>query len=851
MTELTSSNRDIIDYLWDWAGSKGYWAKNLLKEVLDTSAPLSDAKRKNIYGMFRTEIGLSTGVTKKHVVKPTCNFTGDDIVLNTLSNVKGLNKLCSESKIKFSPNLTVIYGENGTGKSGYSRILKDMGFSYDNSNTLLPNIYNAGNPSISADIEYSCNNSPFKYCWTPSSQHEDLKNISVFNNDCVSIAIGKKRTLVVTPQGFHLFQLIKDELSELSKLLEEDKNALTLTYEWFENFHDDTEYQKCVKYIQSASPNTIESKDSFTESDQEFLDKMQDALKGFSVELLTKELKSLQEQHRELITIQSTISTQKKVLNNTNWNKLKKLLDSGKKLAEKGESSLSKMVSEKGVEVVSLPEFQAFIEAADKYLQKLPNAEYPESEEDICIFCNQPLKASESIDLIKKYRLILHDTTQQELQNVRKDFRDSLSTLKTELKELTIHQHTFGTDENGNALQPPVVTTFNSSIKETVKKLAGYDFSSSLEISFDDLEEVVSNKLVEIAKDIENKQNAISDIDGATAKLQTDINRLLDKKLFSDKKKELLEVVENYKIINKLNENVSDFNSRPLSNQTTKARQALIEQKFEEKFMSELKTLRKNNLQIDLSFGTQSGKNTISQTISRHNLTDILSEGEQKAISLSLFLTELDIIGGKAPVIFDDPVNSLDHKIVDEVTKRLLLLSKDRQVVIFTHSILFFNALLCQTNLQTFKPAKATFLNTENQYGECGIITDAKEQVNSAKSYVSKINQLLNNTPKGRAEQEVAAEGYGYLRSAIELTVEHEILNGAVKRYQKNIALTNFSKLSGEKIDKHKTVLNDIFEKCCGYITGHSNPTEVSSTPDLEQLSFDFRSYLAIRSEFN
>jgi hypothetical protein len=78
----------------------------------------------------------------------------------------------------------------------------------------------------------------------------------------------------------------------------------------------------------------------------------------------------------------------------------------------------------------------------------------------------------------------------------------------------------------------------------------------------------------------------------------------------------------------------------------------------------------------------------------------------------------------------------------------------------------------------------------------------------------------------------------------------NKYLKGTVKRYQKNIALTKFAELSGAEIDNCKSKLNDIFEKCCGYITGHSNPIEVTSTPDLGQLKGDFEAYQDIRKVF-
>ena len=62
-----------------------------------------------------------------------------------------------------------------------------------------------------------------------------------------------------------------------------------------------------------------------------------------------------------------------------------------------------------------------------------------------------------------------------------------------------------------------------------------------------------------------------------------------------------------------------------------------------------------------------------------YSLAEILSEGEQKAIALAEFLTELQLDNSKSPVIFDDPVNSLDHNIIDDVSRRLIKLSRERQ----------------------------------------------------------------------------------------------------------------------------------------------------------------------------
>ena len=133
---------------------------------------------------------------------------------------------------------------------------------------------------------------------------------------------------------------------------------------------------------------------------------------------------------------------------------------------------------------------------------------------------------------------------------------------------------------------------------------------------------------------------------------------------------------------------------------------------------------------------------------------------------------------------------------------------------------------------------------------ETGVITEAEEEINKVKSYISKVNTILNNTPKDREEADVAEDGYGFLRSAIELFVEHEIFQGTVKRYQKNIALTSFVKVDGALLDTHKDKLNEIFERCCGFIKGHSNPTEIHNDPTLTGLKLDFDKFSNIRNQF-
>ena len=68
-------------------------------------------------------------------------------------------------------------------------------------------------------------------------------------------------------------------------------------------------------------------------------------------------------------------------------------------------------------------------------------------------------------------------------------------------------------------------------------------------------------------------------------------------------------------------------------------------------------------------------------------LRSVLSEGEQTALGLAGFFTEAHLDDSGSPLVLDDPVSSLDHGRRQCVARRLAEFAKERQVIVFTHDI--------------------------------------------------------------------------------------------------------------------------------------------------------------------
>ena len=432
----------------------------------------------------------------------------------------------------------------------------------------------------------------------------------------------------------------------------------------------------------------------------------------------------------------------------------------------------------------------------------------------------------------------------------KKSLIDQITQIDT---KLYLHQPSFGVDKNQKAIQPNEIKKYNQNLRLLKNTFCtdNIDQDSTFAFDYEKTIKYLSDKKIKITHNKLEKKDLLSNLSKKETGLKLQIAELKDRKLLSIKRTEIENAISNHKFIALLKSNSTSFNTGSISHKTSQARDFLIKQNFNQTFQEELKALRKSNIKIDLNFATEKGKSRVSQKIEKHLLTDILSEGEQKAIALAEFLTELQLDNINAPVIFDDPVNSLDHHIIDEVVKRLIILSRTRQLIVFTHSVLFFNSMLYLSKQPLNKDLSYKFYNSRNEFDETGVISEAEEEINKVSVYISKINTLINNTPKGKPESELAEDGYGYLRSAIELLVEHEIFQGTVKRYQKNVALTSFVKVNGSLLDVHKGKLNEIFERSCGYIKGHSNPSEIHNDPTLKELNDDFEDFKKIRDSFN
>lgn len=128
MTDETAGP-DARQLLVDWANAQDHWVRAIVAEVLATRREVVAEALGRAYSLLLAEKELSSEILTP---VPALGTNGDTepgtaaLRLTCLSEVRNVNALTPDQTVTFNPRLTVCFGENAAGKTGYVRIFKRL-----------------------------------------------------------------------------------------------------------------------------------------------------------------------------------------------------------------------------------------------------------------------------------------------------------------------------------------------------------------------------------------------------------------------------------------------------------------------------------------------------------------------------------------------------------------------------------------------------------------------------------------------------------------------------------------------------------------------------------------------------
>lgn len=830
---------DPRDQLANWANECSEWARLLVGEVLSSSAAVSGSIIDAAYSLMRQESGMDPRIASS--VEPlrlesSTDDTTTSLRITKISNVSGVNALTSDAEIEFCDGLTILYGENGTGKTGYSRILKAMAASRT-ADVILGDVLaeTPGPEAQSAEVTFELGGELSHLVWQGQFGVDPFQRMLIFDSKGVVAHVDDTLEYVYTPSSLTPFSAVIDSLQALSERINDAISALApekspLT----EKFDRGTTIRPLIEGLSSSTD--LEQLRPHSRKASE----VQEEMDRLRIEIATLRSDSIDKQISGLYFYRSALKQALEIVDKV------RSFDCSSYNSELLKNASLKNDREffrrEFFEAAHLPgdpdeRWEQFVSAGEDYRASLvENGVYDETH---CLYCRQSLD-EEALELIRRYRSYLED---QIADSIRKS-NAVLANLVAPIQSLeTQHVDAYLATRDGESGDEFLSEL--RKIKNAVDELRGETVTpgKSVTIShpFAGVEEKFTNEITSLDLEVRKLEDLQQDAAQAHADKSKELAELGARVALNDN----WQAVEAYVLAErergKLNalRNSLAKHSRSVTQMMKVASQELLNRSFDTYFQEECAALRAPKIRVE--FSGRKGKAQRKKLLSgKYKPSIVFSEGEQKVLALADFLAEARVGGIAAPVVFDDPVSSLDHRRIDEVATRITALAESSQVIVFTHDILFATRLI-----QMMEQSKrVAYYQISDENGKGHVSRGTGPRFDSLGNIKSRVNVAIQKATQADGEERdsYVRAGYSHLRSWCEVFVETDLLKGVTRRYQPNVHMTTLAQINFEKFDEIATEVVDIYEKACRFIDAHSQPFATQGvSPTLSRLQDDWQ----------
>lgn len=832
-----------------------YWAKFLAEKILSGNS-ISENDIDTSCSYLLEHLKLKEETEKPEIeIDYNAENAGNyksDLLLTKLENVEGVNALTENQTIEFSPNLTIIYGANGSGKSGYVRLLKNVFYSKAPEN-ILPNVHiDNGHKAIDAKFTFKSSNTEIPLGFSDKDNAE-FEQFAVFDGKSVLKHLENRNEFEFRPAGLSFFadytnaiirveQKLNAEIQtkqtgntaeDLSALFEGNSEIKTIV----QNLKAETKIDDLKKYMPFSDEDKTQK-----EAIQKQYDDLLLASKGKE-----KEIKSLE-------SIKSLIAQNKQAIE-----KLNQFFTT--EVIERVKTAISDCVSKEAtaktegienfktdkIENVGTAEWKNFIVSAETFAktQKAENIVYPENG-DNCLLCQQPL-SNEAQTLISNYWTFIKSVAEQNA----KQAREKLDKAKGNYENLN-----FDLFPQNNTLTVWLTEKYSNELEALKLKLTEQKMLAQNIVS--DIQNKSANERTELQISVEQHTAIETAIDASIKLLKEDeqikeLEKLLNSKTLLEHKEKFnthfskFETFVNNQVwIKKANK--ADYAKRKTTDTEKALSNKYFNQKYIDAFNEECQKLN-GNFGIDINHTGSAGKSYRQLKLKGKNPNAVLSEGEQKVIAIADFLAEMQLSEVNKGIIFDDPVTSLDEKRKSEIAERLAKEALQKQVIIFTHDLVFVSSLIghCKEsntandchwieNTGGSQPGTIWLRNTpsyEKQYKTSGKAQAHLDQARKAEPELREI--FIKN-------------GFASLRTSYETLVVFGLFSGVVQRFEERVSVDSLGDVVFNTEIRDKVL--DSFYQCCRYMEGHSHSDKYAyKKPVVDNLNEEIQRFNELNKE--
>jgi len=820
----------IFQEILKWSEGLPAWQSDAIARLFAKEA-LSEADLDDLFALMKAEHGIpdpqcrtANKLNAEQIPAPAAPNT--HIRLMALKNLRHVNRIADNQRLVFNPNgVTVIYGDNGSGKSGYSRVLKRACRARDqsepiHSNAFLPHAQ-AGNAEATFEIEV--NGVPEEVGWANGKVAPAiLSSPAVFDTRCARSYLDDEGDFAYVPYGLDILEGLAGASKKLKAMVETESAQSAPDRSAFVDLTGETIAGKLIASLSYRTKlEQVEKLATLTDEETALHTELGKSLKEASP---TDKAKQLRLRASRITKIAQNTTEKLVIVDDAALSKLRNLVEAchaaqlAANLAAQQFKDDASLLPGTGGEA-----WKSLFEAARKFsIEAYPDVVFPELGAGTqCPFCQQPL--AEGAERLLRFEVFIQ-------QEVEKTAESRKKTLDEEFKIFVGQSVSLGMDDELFTEVEALDNALATDSRAFEKVLAARHVSIKSSITSGEWSKIIAlpispaSRLQALADELSQEAETLEKLidEKGRAELQAQYNELDARIHLAKVKAAVLTAIDKLDRQAKLAKCLSDVKTNAISLKASELTEKVVSTELEAALNREFKALGVGSLQVQLKSRVDKGKAyhklklNLPQTKSP---ADILSEGEQRAIAIGSFLAEVNISGNFGAVVFDDPVSSLDHKRRERVANRLAQEGTKRQVIIFTHDLYFMSLLIDEAQqvgvvieTQSISRHPSGFGVTDPDLPFEGMNTKAR--VGYLKNRHPQIKKLFESGDELEHRKQ-SADAYRQLRIAWERAIEEVLLRNVVLRFRKGIETQRLAGVTVEDADY--VAVNTWMSKCSNY----------------------------------
>ncbi len=669
----------------------------------------------------------------------------------SISSTAHVNALSSDRPLTFELNgLTIVYGDNGSGKSGYARLLKRITRARHQEEVLSDVFRDTAEKKPTASLSVRVGEHDKTVSW-PKPRQPELQRILFYDGACGDAYVAAESDFPYRPSAL----LVMDGLiraciavrSRIDSRLSDNLRSATALPTAPPELRNTYLGRFLERLSGSTSVNSLDQLISQLDAMPETIDELKERERLLGSADKSSERRSLVGQAERLDALQRHVDSLQSAVDGDALASLQKNRDELKALQAAANATAGAFASEPLAGVGSSA-WKALWESATRFSREYayPSRPFPMVEDDSrCVLCQQTLDAA-GRDRLSAFETFVKDDTQKRLAKAQRTHDVQVATLRS-LRVSPEHVAQYLRDLHPThiglvAQCTALLKAYRNLRNRTVAALTGARGLPRSEID----SSALLAQLTEASASARGLAASLGDpvlVQRQLAKVTAQRRELQFLLQIKTSREIIVGEISRLRERDALESAKSAAATGSITRKIKELSEESITDVIRDAFTRETDRLHLERVTMSRTRGKRGALPHRPKLVGARQdvkLPRVFSEGERTALGLAAFFTEAHLDTSRSALILDDPVTSLDHVRRELVAARLATFAEDRQVIVFTHDVAFVADLKRESMGRSVSVAERSVVRRRADGGKPGACTTAHPW--KAKEVGSRLGEL-------------------------------------------------------------------------------------------------------------